>query len=257
MVQTCHPRIDRALEIVDRETDFAASERRAFERFRSRLTDEKPDLPRAQTDTGAGGATALVTGVTASPGNASLRNVRAAYRETVMAVPHFESEYGGGLAENLAAEFGPDLAAQVADGQRLTPVLYDALLAASEACREERAAYERTLDEERESLRDVRRGLADCEARASELGDTVAAADDSRALAALDDRLAALEREVADLAAARQDLVHGRTARKLSGVSGESLTSFLYDNCEETCPALAAVASTTETIRSLRRECLH
>ncbi|MFC6726651.1 hypothetical protein ACFQE1_20230, partial [Halobium palmae] len=45
-----------------------------------------------------------------------LREVRAAYRDTVMGMAHYDDEYGEPLATNMAAEFSEELAGAVADG---------------------------------------------------------------------------------------------------------------------------------------------
>ncbi len=95
----------------------------------------------------------------------SLRAVREAYRETVMAVPHLEAEYDDSLEANLSMEFGPELGTQIATGTRLTAQLYEALLTASEGARDEREMMLPALERERESLQSVQATLDDCERR--------------------------------------------------------------------------------------------
>ncbi|MFB6227820.1 MAG: hypothetical protein ABEH88_04430 [Halobacteriales archaeon] len=257
MVETHHPLVERALDVLGEELEVTTAEREAFARFRSRVSGVEPDRPSAPNGVGATMDTQIVVaGHSGESTGESLARVRTAYHETVMSVPHFESEYGEGLKTSAAKEFGPDLGSRIADGQHLTGTLQEALLAAAESAIEEREAYARNLREERDSLSEVRAGVADCEKRARALGDAVEDAARSETLADLDDQFAALEEECADLAAARQQVIHGRRAGRLSGVDGVSLTAFLYGDLETTCPGLTSIARCLEVIRSRRRECL-
>lgn len=257
MVETHHPLVERALDVVDEELKIAAAERRAFEVFRSRLSDIDPDPPASHGGATTGGSMAMAVTET-DPGSTgrSLMQVRTAYRETVMSVPHFESAYGDTLAGNVAAEFGADLASQVADGRRLTGTLREALLAAAESGIDERETYRRNLRQERESLREVHAGVADCEERAHALAETADGASGSGAVAAVDARFDDLEAECSDLATARQRVIHSRRTTRISGVDEMSLTRLLYGDLETTCPGLAEITRCLETIHDRRRRCL-
>ena len=260
MTDTPHGRIDEALEVVDRETEYIADERAAFERFRARLSDVDPWTPAtAEADASesavAGAGPSAVAVRADRPTGAGLRTVRTAYRETVLAVPHHESEYDDTLRANLAAEFGADVAARVVDGTWLTPPLYRALAAAADRAVDERRRFHRALDRERDSLVAVRDGLADCERRLDGVAERLDGAGPER-LADLDDRAVDVESTCARLADERQELVHGRPAVSLSGVDGVSLVTFLYGDRDRRCPALAAVADCLDRARDLRTRCL-
>jgi hypothetical protein len=260
MTDTPHGRIDEALGVVDREIEYISDERAAFERFRARLSNVDPWTPaRAEADATegvvAGAGPSAVAMRSDRPTGAGLRTVRTAYRETVLAVPHHEAEYGDTLRANLAAEFGAEVAAQVVDGARLTPPLYRALAAAADRAVDERRRFRRALDRERDSLVAVRDELAACQRRLDGVAERLDGAGPER-LAELDDRVADVEATCADLADERQRLVHGRPAVSLSGVDGVSLVTFLYGDRERRCPALAAVADCLDRARGLRTRCL-
>lgn len=256
MTETNQPRTEAAIDVVDREIQYATTERTAFRRFRSRLESIEPDSrPTAAATAGtSGGGVTLASGTESR--DQALRAVRAAYRETVMAVPHFDSEYGESLRENLTAEFSADLATLVTEQRRLAPVHRDALASASDRAVRERGAYLQVVRRERESLIEVRDGLDRCEQAAAAVGRTIDDATSSDRLGTLDDRLVAIERDCASLAESRQELLHGRCASELSGVEGASLTGFLYGGSEETCPALADIADCLSTVRHHRKRCL-
>ncbi|ELZ27575.1 hypothetical protein C475_06635 [Halosimplex carlsbadense 2-9-1] len=260
MTDTPPERIADAVGTVDREIEYITDERAAFDRFRARLSKVEPWRP-AESDGSAmaaglgGGGPALAATRSEPRAGAGLRTVRTAYRETVMAVPHFEAEYDDTLRANVAAEWGADVAAQVVDGTRLTPPLYRALAAAADRAVDERSRFRRSLERERDSLTAVGDDLAACQRELDEIAAELDGADSER-LTRLDEGLADAESTCADLADERQRLVHGRPAVPLSGVDGVSLVSFLYGDRERRCPALAAVAGCLERVRDLRTRCL-
>ena len=259
MTDTDTPRLDAAVDIVDREIDYISDERAAFDRFRARLSDIDP-TPASTADgavTGAG-STAIATAVSArsEPGpGVPLRAARDAYRETVMAVCHYESEYGDTLRESLVEEFGAEVSTGVVDGRRLTPTLYRALRAGSESASDDRASLRRELERERESLASVRTALLDCHRRISRIENRSDGAS-TETLSRFDGRLAALEATCEDLADERQELIHGRSGVALSGVTGTSLPSFLYADLATRCPGLLAVTDCLDRIYVARRNCL-
>lgn len=227
----------------------------AFRRFRTRLVSIEPSgHSTATVGTSAGGMSAV--GTRQSKPDTSLRAVREAYQETIMAVPHFEAEYDDSLEANMSMEFGPELGTQIATGTCLTPQLYEALLTTSKGARDERETLLPALERERESLRSVRNTLDDCERRGAALGANARRTTDPVRLDSIDERLAEIESDCETAAATRQQLLHGRSAAALSGIDGTSLARYLYGDCSVTCPALAEIVACLDTIRQHRRYCL-
>lgn len=253
MVRTRQPTIDRAMTIVGEEIEIVRREQRAFDRFLDRLSDVQV-TDRNPVESADNGPTMLVTG-TSEPSEC-LQTIQQAYRETVMAVPHYEREYGDTLEENVAAEFGETLAAHVANGQTIPPPLYDALVEASEQTRNDRRDFLRMLRRERDSLQETGTELNQIESRAVELDGHIAAASHSDTLASIDDELATLENRCTDLATRRQETVHGRSVKAFSGVDEVSLVQYLYANMETVTPALSDVADCLDVIYHQRERCL-
>jgi ABC-type transporter Mla subunit MlaD len=254
MIQTRQPTIDRALIRVEEEIDIVEAERDAFARFLARLEDASATAFDATGPTTGGGSTALTTGEARQ--SAELRQIRQAYRETVMALPHYEREYGDTLRESLAEELGETLAGHLVDGQVLAPPVREALVAAVERARNDRGNFRRLLRRERESLETVASELNDIEARLVELDARISTASESKHLATVDSTLAEMEQKCTDLATARQETIHGRTARQVSGIDGCSLVGYLYGGLETATPALSDIASCLDSIRHQRRRCL-
>lgn len=252
MVRTRQPTIERARTAVEGEIELVSTEREAFEGFLDRLRDVA--TTGTETVSRSGGPTTLVA--TRSAPSEGLEAVRTAYRETVMAVPHYDEEYGDTLAESMAAEFGTVLAGHVADGEVLTPVLSDALVEASERARNNRTDFLRHLRQERESLRDIETDLNGIEARVDELEPQISSASTSAQLADIDDTLDELERRCTDLANRRQRTIHDRSTREISGVDDRSLLRYLYADMETITPALVDIAACLDAIRYQRERCL-
>jgi hypothetical protein len=255
MVRTTQPRIERAKEVLDEEARVVECERVAFQRFLARIR-EMGGTSQATVESNPAGGPAVATMWESTPSE-GLRAVRTAYRETVMAVPHYDREYGDTLGDSMAAELGETLAGHVSNGQVLTPRLYDTLCAASERARDDRGDFLRHLDQERESLREVGAELNEIESRLAELARRVDDAPRSTHLGQLDETLAGLERQCTDLANRRQATIHGRSVRKIAGLEGASLLQYLYASRIETVtPVLSDVAACLETIRHQRKRCL-
>jgi len=241
--------INRAIALVEEEIDLIRRERDALDRFLVRLRDTESD---SFDSTGHG--LGLVTGVTGT--SDGLRTVRRAYRETVMATPHYESEYGDTLRESLASEVGAPLARHVMDGDALTPKLHGALVQASEQSRDDRDDFLRVLCRERDSLRNVETQLNSIESCVVELRERLSTEPESTQLADINETLETLEGRCTDLANCRQDTIHNRCLRKTSGVGDGSLVWYLYSDMETVTPALSDIASCLDKIRHQRMRCL-
>jgi len=260
MTGTRQPHIERALDIVGAETALLRRERKAFERFLRRVET-------AQVGTAAGEAAGQTApgGSGGAPANSTLvagdvpdglKEVRTAYRETVMAVPHYGREYGESLAEHAAAELGEVVAAQLVSGAAPARVVERAVVEAAGEARDSRKRLVTVLDRERESLRAVETDLDDIEQSVYDLGRRVPAATHSDELAAIDADLEEAERRCTDLLDRRQELLHGRSMAAVSGIEGDSLVRYLYGGLETRCPALADIAACLDSIRAHRTRCL-
>jgi len=217
--------IDSALDRVETERTELDMEREALRRFADRVREIDPSRPKAVP----AGVPSLSSGVRSTD---AMEQVRAAYRETVMAVPHYEEAYDEPLATNLAAELGPDLTTAVCSDRdvSVTPQFRAAVAGAAEEAASRRGTFLGTLDTERESLRHARRSLDElgCAVRVLVDGDeaTLSAAE-------VLDRLEGVTTK-------RQRLLHGRTLP--SHIEAHGLCSYLYGEMQWTYPVLAVAA---------------
>jgi hypothetical protein len=259
MTGTRQPHIERALDIVEAEAALLRRERDAFERFLRRVDQVQVGTAAeatGQPTPGASGAVPAQSTLVTGDAPDGLEEVRTVYRETVMAVAHYDREYGESLAEHAAAELGKTVAAQLVSGAAPAPVVERAVLEAAGEARDSRKELVAILGRERDSLERVKTDLDDLERSVYELGRQVTAATSSGDLAAIDADLGAAERRCTDLLKRRQELLHGRSTAAVSGVEADSLVRYLYGGLETRCPALADIAACLDSIRAHRTRCL-
>ncbi|MEF8814399.1 MAG: hypothetical protein V5A55_11355 [Halovenus sp.] len=148
--------LTEALATVERERECVNAEREAFEEFATTV-ESLPARPGQSAETPPGLTTATGDG-------GRLRAVRDHYRETVMAVPDYDEEYGESLQENMTAEFGGEVAAAVTGGSQFTPQLRQLLVSGAQTAARQRERLGGTLDTEYESVSDARTQLEDIDA---------------------------------------------------------------------------------------------
>ncbi|WP_224447082.1 DUF7260 family protein [Haloprofundus salilacus] len=234
-----------ARDVVRNERRRTVDEREAFCAFAERLQGIQPA-------TAGRTVPAAVRGTSAGDGgpNATKR-VLSAYRQTVMAVPHYESEYGDTVGRSIVEEFGPSVGGALVSAEGLTPELRRVVVEVTEESASDRESFLALLDEETDSL-----------TSALERIDAVA-----EALRALDDRplpersfddllelrarVSTLERRANDLHADRQARI--RSHRQRLGITDTDLPTFLYRERSYTYPVLSAFATLVDAIRRARR----
>lgn len=248
MVSVTYPRIDQAVDLIDTEIEIVTDERDAFDDFLGRLAD----IPTDSFDAPAGHTGAAIgTLVDSSQPTTNIVAVRQAYKETVMSVPHYQTEYGESFAEHLSAEIDNTLASQIVQGTVLTGPVLDALTGAIREARTKREDFLSGLRRERESLTGIAESLSDVERRNHRLRTQIPT--DCGSIAP---RLHALETRCMELAKTRQETIHGRSASSWSGVDDESLLGYLYADLQTDTPALAAIGSCLASVRT-HQQALH
>jgi hypothetical protein len=134
-----------AQAVVQREATEIDTEREAFDHLAQRVTTmetvpERQPEPQAHT-------------LTVESQLQAADQLREAYRETVMDVPHFEDVYGESLETNVAAELPPDVAVLFQDpADQITPDQKTRIRAATTNARASREALAANLAHEQESL---------------------------------------------------------------------------------------------------------
>lgn len=225
----------------DEERKRVAAELRAFERFGERV---RAFSPRSQTSASAfteGGA--LARGGNGTPGGdpPALETVRQAYRETAMAVDHFEEDYDETLAEHARAELGPDAGGALAEGRDLTPGLQRVLANRATAAVDQRRSLLDRLADEDETL----------EADSNQLSDMLAeSASLVRGLGGEYGDLEARWRRLERLEEKVRDRTTARSRRLRDGDA--TVPQYLYERFPVPDPVLADAAAAVGVIRDRR-----
>jgi hypothetical protein len=230
--------IRRAAERTREEREELAAEAEALDAFDARLDGIGVEAPPTPTDTRLRHASRAGGGLTGP--SAAVTRVREAYRETVMSVPHYDRIYGESLAENLAAELGPTLAAMLdGDGPgTFTPERREALRSAVRSVAHQRRELVDVLDREAVSLDRAAETCSPVAARVARGGP-----HDPSALA---DHIDRLDGVVAD----RQDHFATVVDRRLS--SRQTFCTYLYGDEPWTFPVLHSCATLRERIERAR-----
>lgn len=227
--------LPKARDLCDRERQRTRAEFEAFDRFISRVQRVHPSS--ASVDTPVGGGTLLQQGSMRAAGG--IKELRNAYEETVMAVPHFEEEYDETIVEHMREELGDEIAEAVITESTLSTPLHQSILDAATAARQRRAHFLEMLEEEASSLdqhEEEFRSIADA------VEETTAPLCADQSFEALQERHEVLEQhqdEIQHIVAQRQaDRNTGRTGAMRSGKSLD-LQAYLYQPMEPTYPVLA------------------
>lgn len=237
----------RALSVVDAERTRLREEARALDSFASRVADLDP-TQRHLTDGGPDAGTLVESGTTSQ-----LRAVKAAYEETMMAVSHYDEEYGEPLGRNMAVEFGDDVAAAVVQNAPLTPQLQETILQRSRRGRDRRLTLADHLADESDHLSTA----ADRLERVQQSADRLSAEDldgygydDLRAeWYLLEDRIEECEGVLDD----RQDSIQGRRslAERVDGV--DTVEEYIYEPLPVTYPVLARGSSLLDALSAAQQ----
>lgn len=234
---------------VSKERSRTAAERDAFVRFAERVKELPASRPMKTEPASSGGVATLAT--TTRPSR-TLEAVRSAYRQTVMAVPHHEEEYDDSLIENMATEFGTDVASSVAEGTELSPLLKRMLASKARKSALDRGALLDAISREEQSLAETSESL-------SEVQDSLSAFHPDKlrnsGFSKLKDRwdeLGVLEDRTTAVLNERQRHLLREPYGGVGKTGVPSLVDYLYQTLEVDHPVLATGAEILDQIRTSR-----
>ncbi len=240
--------LTEAESVIERERRRTRTERDAFAGFVHRVSDVDVAMPRM--DAGAGGSVAVQAGTTGEdPG---LREVRRAYEETVLSMPHFADEYGESMREHMAAEFDGDVAAAVVDGRQLTPQLRETLVRHGRVAVGQRQRFLKTLECEERSILDAQDAFEVVEDELESLdGRLVDRSFDD--LAATWERLDDLDAECREVMQKRQRVLD---QERESTTNGLSFATYAYQSMQVSHPVLVEGTALVDRVRTARSRVL-
>ena len=209
-----------AQTVVQREATEIDTEREAFDQFAQRVTtietvpDKRPE-PQAHT-------------LRVESQLQAADQLREAYRETVMNVPHYEDAYGESLEMNVAAELPPQVAVLFQEpADQITPDQKSRIRAAATNARASRETLAANLADEQESL-------------ATAYDELDAVITQLNGPHVPDWYTAQFEATLTNSIQARQEILDDRPNKSRS--DGHDLCHYLYTDQGWTYPVLTAVA---------------
>lgn len=102
-----------AFRVLQREHREIVAELTAFRKFKRNIEDISPSPMEPSPKQGIN--------VQVNSGEDEIDKIETAYKETVMAVPHYDKEYGDTYFESITAEFGPEMAVRLSDSNYFAP----------------------------------------------------------------------------------------------------------------------------------------
>ena len=243
---------DTALNRVRRERGEVERECQAFRRFRQRIRNLETRTPQIEQP-----SIGMHQGL--SYAERSVRDViEPCYRETVMAVDHYDDVYADSFEVSISAEFGTDVLIQISEASSFSPVIKQRLLDAAQRCIDSRRIFLETLEDEHATL-------TDAQSTVRGIRETVVEIDDgelhSLLVAQLTSRyetLQSLTDECEEWLQRRQEQLHARRVERSSDECDHSdLCSYLYDTLEVDHPILATFSEVMEVIYRYEQQLLH
>jgi hypothetical protein len=212
--------ITSALEHVQRERREVTRECEAFEAFADRVAEFSTTAAKSQP--------APVTTDFSSRQTTEADSLREAYRETVMAVSHYERVYDEPLVANVRAELGAEIATlfESTGDTALIPAQQQAVVSAAKQAATDREEFCDALETEEAALESL---LADLTAVLDELNSTVVPAWYRQTFR---------EKLTAIITTRQSQLAE----RSFSYLNGHNLCESLYSDQPQTYPVLMAVA---------------
>lgn len=238
----------RARSIVDEERSRATTELDAFTAFAQRISDLPLDPPPQPTSPSRG--TAALASNQSPP---ALQRVRDAYRETVMATPHYDEEYGEALLTNFAEEFGGDVAGALDTNTHFTPQLKGLLVAKAYETVTRREKLLAALDREAKALANADETYRIVETQVAELDSTSPEQGTYDGLTARMATCDQLEDKVESILTERQNHIHEEPLSDL-GKSHPGLLDYLYQPLPVSYPVLSTGTALIDRLHSVRAD---
>lgn len=239
---------------VSEEQSRTAAEHDAFATFARRIAAIDPGSPAVQPASSSG-PTATLTAEPHPPDEA-LEQVTAAYRETVMAVPHYDEDYDETLATNMAEEFGEEIATAVVSGSQFTQQLKQALMHGSRDAQNRRRELLSGLDREAEDLDEAMDAFGEIDAAIDAVDESPLTDRSFDGLAAIWERLGEIEDRCNRIIDRRQQRIHEWSMSGPRDAAAPTLHEYLYQPLSVTYPILADGTGLADRIRTAQHRVL-
>jgi len=239
-------RFERAEAALDREYRQTGAELDALEAF----LDEVGALSPA-TDISVSGPSGVRLQSASTTG---LDAVREAYESTMMAVPHFEEEYGESYAEHVRMELGPDVATLLTSGQLFGQHHKQVVLAAAHDARMRRAQLLEAYERERDSLAELSESVCGITTDTARIESADFDEQPPSVLDGYHSRVGVLDTRCHELVDRRQStLVSQRRSMSLP-ITGPDIPTCVYNDLDVAYPIVATCTELLDRLADLESD---
>ncbi|TQQ78754.1 hypothetical protein EGH24_12995 [Halonotius terrestris] len=185
----------------------------------------------------------------------SVRDViELCYRETVMAVDHYEQVYGNSFGDEISAEFGNNVAVLILEATLLSPLLKQRLLQAAQQCINSRRIFLKTLEDEQNTLKAAHSTCQKIQQTLFSNEDNSLNTLSNRRLIEQYESIRSLDDECEKWLHRRQQQIHDR--RSTNSTKGEYrvLCPYLYTSLDVTYPILTIFVILHEQLQTRKQQ---
>lgn len=245
--------IELARDALRKERQRMSVESDAFKEFLARLESFNARPPSTQPSTTQ--SSPAIQAVTAQPvSGTETTAVRKAYEGTVMAVSHYDEDYGDEYHESIAEEFGEQLAIALERESTLTPLLKSQLQQAAQKAATEREQFLNPLDAEKEILSKTENKIEAIQEELTVIRSRPFFECPNEELKILDEDLSHLEEQCETLISARQSELRQQRRTLHLPTEFPHLALYLYQDLEVTYPVLATVATLSRNLKQVQEQ---
>lgn len=241
--------MEAALDCIRRERDEVECECRAMQRFRQRIQRLDTHTPQIEQPT-------FGTQQRLSPSRRLVRDrIESCYRETVMAVNHYDDVYGDSFEESVSIEFGTEIARQISEATSFSPIFQQHLLDATQRCITNRRIYVETLQDERTALKDAQSTVRKIRQMVLKINDEQLQCLSGTQLTTQYETLHSMRQECEGWLQSRQQQLHARLSKESPVADANTgLCPYLYASLDVTYPILSTFVAIHNQIYARKQQ---
>lgn len=170
-----------------------------------------------------------------------------------MSVAHYNEEYDESMEENMAIEFGDEVATAVVAGTQLTPLLRQVLFLKAKEAAAERSNLIKAQNREAESLEKADKTFDEIQSGLAKYHPDELRGESYQTLVERWDELQSFENQCSNVLEDRQDRLNGEPLDRGGPSDSPRLVDYLYGSLEVDYPVLTTGISILDQIRTSRK----
>lgn len=244
----CRTSLSDAMTIVAEEQNRVSAEQKGFKQFVNRVAEIDTQSGEQRTQ-----MTRPLSPTTTDSKPTPSQQVYEIYRNTVMAIPHYEEDYGEPVAVHLRMELGDEISTALTANQSTTPQLKQALLQTGKRERDKRDMLEQDLKTESKELKKTEKRIDSIQQEVTKRQYFPSSEQTFDDLQQWVEQLTKYDQRLDRFIQQRQQNLRMISRKRQTGEK-HAFQAYLYDELAVQYPILAALMTTTEKVRHARHE---